>query len=147
MHQLGSITDRELWAGARFDRGYRVSLGDTAAQIPDFDPWRVRGGPVTAEQLRAVLDQDGVGRDYTDACKAMDQADEASDWHSKGITKRIVMAIACEERSCGELDRVAKKGNGWAAGVLKAGLRIYVEMFGAHFKREVPGYLRGVGAR
>jgi hypothetical protein len=148
MHHLGSITDRELWAGERFDRGYRVSIGERAAvDLPDWDPWQPRGGIATAEQLRTVMDQDGVGADYHAACRAMDEQDASFARVSVGVTRRIVIAVAHEERTCGDLDRIARKQTGWASGLLKSGLRIYVRMFGASFKREVPGYLRGVGAR
>lgn len=154
MHQMGHITDRMLWAGERFARGWAVaSGGSSSAAGRDFDPWSPRGGIAIPEQLRAAQAMAGIGADYQAACAAMDIADtRPAGPHgtprrvtAKGTIRRVVTAIACEERSCGEVDRQAAKAPGWAGKLLKEGLRIYVEMFGGNFKREVPGYLRGVG--
>lgn len=159
MHNLGAITDRMMWAGERFARGYRAVhdvSSSVGAQRDGFDPWAPRGnGPSIGAQLGFAMLLDGVGRDYQQACEAMDAYDRnrtdrvtgaRREATPRGTIRRIVQAVACEERSCGELDRVAGKQNGWAAGLLKDGLRIYLELFGKIFTREVPGYLRA-GAR
>jgi hypothetical protein len=153
MHKLGALTDKQLWAGERFRQGHdAVSGGVTSVGQSDFDPWMPRGNqaPMGA-QLRAYVSVEGVGQDYLAACQAMDVSDALlTDRHgqpraatSRGTIKRVVAAVACEERSCGEIDRAAGKQNGWASAILKEGLAIYIRMFGGKFKREVAPYLRG----
>lgn len=155
MHKLGALTDKQLWAGERFRQGWEAVSGGVSSvgsQSDGFDPWSPRGNRAPmGEQLRAFLSVEGVGGDYLAACKAMDLTDLClTDRHgqsrqatSRGTIKRVVAAVACEERSCGEVDRAAGKQNGWASALLKEGLAIYIRMFGGKFKAEVAPYLRG----
>src|SRR5258708_2907831 len=137
MHKLGALTDKQLWAGERFRQGHEaVSGGVSSVGQSDFDPWMPRGNQAPAgRQLRDYMAVEGVGQDYLAACQAMDVSDSLlTDRHgqprastARGTIKRVLAAIACEERSCSEVERSAGKTSGSASAILTEGLAIRSE--------------------
>src|SRR5712692_2526128 len=76
LHNLGAITDRQLWAGNRFRAGWEVCAGLAGrGRAAGFAEWTGSGGIALPAQERAVQAITTIARDYLVACEAMDALD------------------------------------------------------------------------